>query len=106
MTPQPATSRVHAEHKVYPYLLRGLVIDRLDQVGAADSTYLPLQRGFLYLVAILDWSSRRVLAWRLSNSLTTDFCVAALREAILCYPNFRNWPFQTVDFTCSACLTH
>ncbi len=85
VTPQPATSRVHAEHKVCPYLLRGLVIDRPDQVGAADSTYLPLQRGFLYLVAILDWSSRRVLAWRLSNSLTTDFCVAALREAILCY---------------------
>ncbi len=85
VTPKPDTSRPHPEHKVYPYLLRGLTIDRPNQVWATDITYLPMQKGFLYLVAILDWATRRVLAWRLSNTLTTDFCVAALQEAIARY---------------------
>jgi len=85
ITPKPDTSRPHPEHKIYPYLLRGLVIDRPNQVWATDITYLPMQKGFLYLVAILDWATRRVLAWRLSNTLTADFCAAALQEAIARY---------------------
>jgi len=85
ITPKPDTSRPHPEHKIYPYLLRGLVIDRPNQVWATDITYIPMQKGFMYLVAILDWATRRVLAWRLSNTLTADFCVAALNEAILRY---------------------
>ena len=85
VTPKPDTSRPHPEHKVYPYLLCGLTIDRPNQVWATDITYIPMQKGFLYLVAILDWATRRVLAWRLSNTLTTDFCVAALQEAIARY---------------------
>lgn len=85
ITPNPNTSRPHPEHKIYPYLLRGLVIDRPNQVWATDITYIPMQKGFMYLVAILDWATRRVLAWRLSNTLTADFCVAALNEAILRY---------------------
>ena len=85
ITPRPDTSRPHPEHTVYPYLLRGLVIDRPNHVWATDISYLPMQKGFLYLVAILDWATRRVLAWRLSNTLTADFCVAALKEAIAKY---------------------
>ena len=69
-------------HKVYPYLLRGLEVARPNQVWAADITYLPMDRGFLYLVAIMDWYSRCVLAWRLSNTLEADFCVDALKEAL------------------------
>jgi putative transposase len=80
--PRPKTSKPHPEHKIYPYLLRNLNIDRPNQVWAADITYIPLQRGFMYLVAIMDWYSRKVLAWRLSNTLDTEFCVAALEEAI------------------------
>lgn len=76
------TSRRHPEHAVFPYLLRNLSIDRSNQVWACDITYVPMARGFLYLVAILDWCSRKVLAWRLSNSLTADFCIEALQEAI------------------------
>ncbi len=67
------------------YLLRGLIIDRPNHVWATDITYIPMQRGFLYLVAILDLATRRVLAWQLSNTLTTDFCTAALKEAIARY---------------------
>jgi putative transposase len=73
------------EHRVYPYLLKGMLIDRPNQVWAADITYIPMAKGFLYLVAIMDWASRRVLAWRTSNTLTTDFCVAALEEAVSRY---------------------
>jgi putative transposase len=79
------TSRRHPRHPVYPYLLRNLLIDRPNQVWAADVTYIPMARGFVYLVAIIDWFSRRVLAWRVSNSLTPDFCVEALEEAIARY---------------------
>jgi putative transposase len=70
------------EHPVYPYLLRGLEIDRPNQVWAADITYIPMRQGFLYLFVILDWATRRVLEWRLSNSLTTDFCMDGLESAI------------------------
>jgi putative transposase len=73
------------EHRVYPYLLKGLRIERPNQVWAADISYIPMAKGFVYLVAIMDWASRRVLAWRTSNTLTTDFCVAALEEALTRY---------------------
>jgi putative transposase len=79
---RPNTSRPAPEHKVYPYLLRGMEISRPNQVWASDITYLPLAHGLLYLVAIMDWYSRHVLSWRLSNTLDTDFCVAALEEAL------------------------
>ena len=69
------TSRRHPEHRIYPYLLRGLTVDRPNQVWAMDITYLPMQRGFVYLAVVLDWATRRILAWRLSNSLTADFFV-------------------------------
>ena len=79
---KPNTSRGHPEHKVYPYLLRGLVIDRPNQVWCADITYIPMAKGFVYLVAVMDWFSRCVLAWRLSISLDTEFCVEALLDAM------------------------
>ncbi len=79
---RPRTSRPAPEHRIYPYLLRGLVIERVNQVWAADITYIPMARGFLYLVAVIDWVSRYVLAWRLSNLLDASFCVAALEEAL------------------------
>ena len=79
---KPNTSRSHPDHKVYPYLLRGLIIDRSNQVWCADITYIPMAKGFVYLVAVMDWFSRRVLAWRLSITMETDFCVDALREAM------------------------
>jgi putative transposase len=78
----PNTSKKHPRHKIYPYLLRGLAIDRPNQVWCVDITYIPMRRGFLYLVAIMDWYSRKVLSWRLSNSMEADFCVEALKEAI------------------------
>ncbi len=80
--PKPRTTQPAPGHKVFPYLLRGLTIDRPNQVWAADITYIPIGRGFLYLVAIMDWASRAVLAWRLSNTMDTSFCVAALEEAL------------------------
>jgi putative transposase len=79
---RPNTSKSAPEHRVYPYLLRGLEINRVNQVWTADITYLPMARGFLYLVAIMDWHSRYVLAWRLSNTMEVDFCVEALEEAL------------------------
>ena len=80
--PKPRTTKPAPGHKIFPYLLRDMVIDRPNQVWAADITYIPLGRGFLYLVAILDWASRAVLAWRLSNTMDTTFCVDALDEAL------------------------
>ena len=80
--PKRRTSRPHPEHKVYPYLLRNMKIDHPNQVWTADITYIPLARGFMYLVAVMDWNSRKVLSWRLSNTLDTDFCVDALEQAI------------------------
>ncbi|WP_290888516.1 IS3 family transposase [Hoeflea sp.] len=79
---KPNTSRPAKGHKTYPYLLKGLRVDRPNQVWCSDITYLPMRRGFLYLVAIMDWHTRKVLAWRVSNTLEADFCVEALNEAI------------------------
>jgi len=78
---RPRTSQPHPGHRIFPYLLRGQVIERANHVWALDITYLPMRRGFVYLVAVLDWATRRVLAWQLSNTLTADFCVAALDTA-------------------------
>jgi putative transposase len=82
MYKKPRLSRPHPDHKVYPYLLRDMDITRANHVWAADITYIPMARGFCYLVAIMDWASRKVLAWRLSNTLDTSFCTEALGEAI------------------------
>jgi putative transposase len=79
---RPRTTVPHPAHVVHPYLLRGLVIDRPNQVWCADMTYIPMSRGFLYLVAVMDWATRKVLAWRLSNTMDVDFCVAAVEEAL------------------------
>jgi putative transposase len=79
---KPNTSRAAPAHTIYPYLLRGLAIERVSQVWCADITYIPMARGFVYLVAIMDWASRAVLAWRLSTTLDADFCVDALEEAL------------------------
>jgi len=79
---RPRTSPPGKGNKIYPYLLKGLKIDRPNQVWAADITYIPMQKGFLYLVVIMDWYSRYVLSWRLSNTLESDFCVEALKEAL------------------------
>ena len=80
--PKPRTTVPAPGHKIYPYLLRELAIERPNQVWAADITYIPIGRGFLYLVAIMDWASRAVLSWRLSNTMEASFCVSALEEAL------------------------
>jgi putative transposase len=80
--PKRNTSQPHPEHKIYPYLLRDRTIDQPNRVWATDITYIPMRQGFLYLVAIIDWATRRVLSWRLSNTLTAGFCVDALSEAL------------------------
>jgi len=82
---KPRLSKAHPEHRIYPYLLRGLSITRPNHVWAADITYIPMAKGFCYLVAIIDWASRMVLSWRLSNTLDSSFCVEALQEAIAKY---------------------
>ena len=82
LVPRPGTSKPAPGHKIYPYLLRGLAIAEPNHVWAADITYIPMARGFLYLVAIIDWASRAVLAWRLSNTIDSRFCVEALEEAL------------------------
>ena len=79
---RPNTSKPSPQHKVYPYLLRGIEISKVNQVWASDITYIPMARGFMYLVVIMDWYSRYVLSWRLSNTLDADFCVDALEEAL------------------------
>jgi len=80
--PKPRTTKPAPGHKIFPYLLRNVTIDRPNHVWAADITYIPIGRGFLYLVAVIDWASRAVLAWRLSNTMDTAFCVSALEEAL------------------------
>jgi putative transposase len=101
----PKTSTPHPEHRIYPYRLKGLTIERPDHVWCADITYIPVQRGFLYLVAIMDWASRHVLAWRLSNTLDARFCVEALNDALARYgkPEIFNTDqgsqFTSFDFT-------
>jgi len=84
--PKPKTSQANRKHKVYPYLLKGLKINKSNQVWATDITYIPMKQGFVYLVAIMDWHSRYVLSHRISTSLETDFCVEALEEALSKYP--------------------
>ena len=84
--PQKRTSVPGVGHRVYPYLLRGLTVDRPNQVWCSDITYIPLRHGFVYLVAVMDWYSRYVLSWRLSNTMDTEFCVAALDEAVRQHP--------------------
>jgi putative transposase len=101
----PRTSMPHPAHRIYPYLLKGFAIDRPNQVWCADITYIPVQRGFLYLVAIMDWATRHVLSWRLSNTMDAGFCVEALQEALARYgrPEIFNTDqgsqFTSLDFT-------
>jgi putative transposase len=99
------TSRRNQAHRIYPYLLRGLKIDRPNQVWAMDTTYVPMKRGFVYLTVVLDWATRKVLTWRVSNSLTPDSCVEALEEAILRFggPEIMNTD-QGSQFTSSALI--
>lgn len=106
IAPRPGTSEAHPAHPVYPYRLRDLTIDRPDQVWASDITYVPMARGFLYLVAILDWHTRKVLAWRLSNTLDSRACVEALEEALACYgcPEIVNTD-QGAQFTSTAFIS-
>lgn len=101
--PRPKTSRPNPEHKIYPYLLRNLAIDHPNQVWAADITYIPMARGFMYLVAVMDWYSRKVLSFRLSNTLDTDFCLEAVEEALRLYgpPEIFNTD-QGAQFTSGA----
>ena len=83
--PKPRTTKPAAGHRIYPYLLRDIAVERANQVWAADITYIPLGRGYLYLAAVMDWSSRAVLSWRLSNTMDVSFCVSALEEALARY---------------------
>jgi putative transposase len=103
---KPNLSRRHSEHKIYPYLLRNLNIERVHQVWSCDITYIPMKRGFLYLVAVIDWHSRMVLSWRLSNTMDKTFCVEAVKEALDIYgaPEIFNTD-QGVQFTCEAFIT-
>jgi putative transposase len=101
----PKTSAPHPAHRVYPYLLRNVAVDRPDHVWCADITYIPVRRGFLYLVAIMDWATRHVLAWRLSNTMDARFCIEALNEALAEHgkPEIFNTDqgsqFTSLDFT-------
>ena len=95
LVPRPGTSKAAPGHKIYPYLLRGLKIIETNHVWAADVTYIPMACGFLYLVAIIDWASRAVLAWRLSKTNDASFCAAALEEAFLRFGKTRQEPRQT-----------
>jgi len=101
--PKANTSRPGKGHKIYPYLLKGLTIDRPNHVWATDISYIPMAKGFVYVVAIMDWYSRRVLSWRVSNSMDADFCVDALEEAISRYgaPDIFNTD-QGAQFTSDA----
>ena len=102
---KPRLSKPHPGHKVYPYLLRGFKITEANSVWCSDITYIPMARGFCYLVAIMDWASRKILSWRLSNTLDVSFCIEAIEEAILKYgrPNIFNTDqgsqFTSDDFT-------
>jgi putative transposase len=103
--PKPHTSRPFPEHKIYPYLLRNIEIDHVNHVWASDISYVPLDRGFMYLVVVMDWYSRKILSWRISNTLDSDFCVEALKEALSRYgkPEIFNTDqgaqFTSRDFT-------
>ncbi len=104
VAPGPRTSQAHPEHKIYPYLLRDVAIERPNQVWASDITYIPMRLGFMYLVAILDWHSRYVVSWSLSNTLETAFCLEALSQALAdARPEIFNTDqgsqFTSTDFT-------
>ena len=103
MAPGPNTSKAHPKHRVYPYLLRGVPVTRPNQVWSTDITYIRLARGFAYLVAVIDWYSRRVLSWRISNSMDASFCVDCLEEALIGHgkPDIFNTD-QGVQFTSQA----
>jgi putative transposase len=105
LCPGTRTTRPDRQHKIYPYLLRDLTIDRANQVWCADITYIPMRKGFLYLVAVMDWHSRKVLSWRLSNSLDTTPCIEALEQALATHgaPDIFNTD-QGSQFT-SECFT-
>ena len=102
---KPRLTKTHPEHTIYPYLLRGMTITEANAVWCSDITYIPMTKGFCYLVAIMDWASRKVLAWRLSNTLDTSFCVEALEEALsLCgapqiFNTDQGSQFTSDDFT-------
>lgn len=102
---KPRLSKPHPEHRIYPYLLRNLNITKANEVWCSDITYIPMARGFCYLVAIMDWASRKVLSWRLSNTLDVSFCIEALEEAIYKYgtPDIFNTDqgsqFTSLEFT-------
>jgi putative transposase len=102
--PKPNTSKPNLDHKVYPYLLRGLAVRHPNHVWSCDITYVPLEGGFAYLVAVIDWYSRLVLSWRLSNTMTSDFCIEALEEALsvgkpLIFNTDQGSQFTSNDFT-------
>jgi putative transposase len=101
--PQPKTSQPHPEHRIYPYLLRGVTVTEANQVWCTDITYLPMAKGHFYLVALMDWFSRKVLSWRISNSLEVDFCIEALEESLSIYqaPTIFNSD-QGAQFTANA----
>jgi putative transposase len=103
MAPGPNTSKAHPEHKIYPYLLRGVNVTKPNQVWSTDITYIRLPKGFMYLVAVIDWYSRKVLSWRLSNSMESTFCVDCLQEALRKYgtPEVFNTD-QGAQFTSAA----
>jgi putative transposase len=98
---KPRTTVPHPDHQVYPYLLRNMEIRRPNQVWCADITYIPMRKGFLYLVAVMDWATRKVLSWRISNSMDVDFCLESLEEALVRYgtPEIFNTD-QGSQFTC------
>jgi putative transposase len=100
--PKPRTTKPAPGHKIYPYLLGDVTIERANHVWAADITYIPIGRGFLYLVAIIDWASRAVLAWRLSNTNDASFCAAALEEALLRFGTPRIFNTRGSQFTSAA----
>ena len=103
MAPGPNTSRRHPQHKIYPYLLRGVTVTRPNQVWSSDITYIRLARGFVYLVAVLDWYSRKVLSWQLSNTLDGGFCIECLEQALQAFgtPEIFNTD-QGCQFTADA----
>jgi len=113
LAPKPGTSKRQPKHPVYPYLLRGMTIDRPNQVWATDITYVPMAKGFMYLIAIMDWATRKVLSWRISNTLDADFCVETLKEALFKFgapeifnsdqgSQFTSEKFMTVLKTCNV----
>ena len=101
---RPRTTVPNPEHRIFPYLLRDLAIGRPNQVWCADLTYIPMRRGFLYLVAVMDWATRKVLAWRVSNTMDVEFCLEALEEALARHgrPEIFNTDSKSVVASCSG----